>query len=69
MGGDLTNIYGRVPPPRETRQKGTHFHFQEASAMKIAVGILNIALGAVLVAAGILTLVLPARRRKPEQWD
>ena len=37
--------------------------------MKIAVGILNIALGAVLVAAGILTLVLPARRRKPDQWD
>ena len=37
--------------------------------MKIAVGILNIVLGAVLVAAGILTLVLPARRRKPEQWD
>ena len=37
--------------------------------MKIAVGILNIALGSVLVAAGILTLVLPARRRKPDQWD
>ena len=37
--------------------------------MKIAVGILNIALGAVLVAAGILTLVLPARRGNTDQWD